>query len=80
MMDGLEELVDLEGHLAEFVSADGQEAVVLKPGMMLGRGDHMLDRMSDALRTFPFFVGIGPRRVRPFRLHDLRWFAERQRR
>jgi hypothetical protein len=25
-------------------------------------------------------VGIGRRRVRPFRLHDLRWFAERQRR
>ena len=33
---------------------------VLKPGMMFGRGDHMLYHLSHALYTFPFFVGIGP--------------------
>ena len=80
MMDGLEELVDLEVIWLSLSRQTGHEAVVLKPGMMFGRGDHMLDHIRDALRTFPFFVGIGPRRVRPFRLHDLRWFAERQRR
>jgi uncharacterized protein YbjT (DUF2867 family) len=38
--------------------------------MMFGRGDHMLDHLSHALCTFPFFVGIGPRRVRPLAVGD----------
>jgi hypothetical protein len=38
--------------------------------MMFGRGDHMLDHLSHALYTFPFFVGIGPRRVRPLAVAD----------
>jgi NADH dehydrogenase len=39
--------------------------------MMFGRGDHMLDHLSHALHTFPFFLGIGPRRVRPLAVDDL---------
>jgi uncharacterized protein YbjT (DUF2867 family) len=44
---------------------------VLKPGMMFGRGDHMLDHLSHALYTFPIFLGIGPRRVRPLAVGDV---------
>jgi uncharacterized protein YbjT (DUF2867 family) len=43
---------------------------VLKPGMMFGRGDHMLDHLSRARATFPMFIGIGPRRVRPLAVED----------
>jgi len=43
---------------------------VLKPGMMYGRGDHMLDHLSKALLTFPIYIGIGHRRVRPLAIRD----------
>jgi predicted DCC family thiol-disulfide oxidoreductase YuxK len=43
---------------------------VLKPGMMFGHGDHMLDHLSHALYTFPLFLGIGSRRVRPLAVAD----------
>lgn len=54
----------------ELVRASDREWTVVKPGMMFGRGDHMLDHMSHALYTFPLFVGIGPRRVRPLAVQD----------
>ncbi len=38
---------------------------VLKPGMVYGRGDHFLDHLSHALHTFPLYVGIGDRPIRP---------------
>jgi predicted DCC family thiol-disulfide oxidoreductase YuxK len=38
--------------------------------MMFGRGDHMLDHLSHALYTFPVFLGIGARRVRPLAVGD----------
>lgn len=44
---------------------------VAKPGMMFGRGDHMLDYLSYAQFTFPVFLGIGPRPVRPLAVGDL---------
>jgi NADH dehydrogenase len=44
---------------------------VLKPGMIFGRGDHMLDHLSHALYTFPLFVGLGPMRVRPLAVADV---------
>jgi nucleoside-diphosphate-sugar epimerase len=44
---------------------------VLKPGMIFGRGDHMLDHLSHALHTFPVFVGLGRMRVRPLAVQDL---------
>ncbi|MDQ6910639.1 MAG: NAD(P)H-binding protein [Actinomycetota bacterium] len=54
----------------ELVRASRLEWTVVKPGMMFGRGDHMLDHMSHALYTFPLFVGIGPHRVRPLAVQD----------
>jgi hypothetical protein len=38
--------------------------------MMFGRGDHMLDHLTRALRTFPIFVGVAHRRVRPLAVED----------
>ena len=55
----------------ELVRASACDWTVLKPGMMFGRGDHMLDHLSHALSTFPVFLGIGPRRVRPLAVGDL---------
>lgn len=54
----------------ELVRTSSVEWTVLKPGMMFGRGDHMLDHLSHALYTFPLFIGIGPRRVRPLAVED----------
>ena len=54
----------------EIVRSSGLDWAVLKPGMMFGRGDHMLDHLSRALLTFPVYVGIGPRRVRPLAVQD----------
>ena len=55
----------------ELVRASSCEWTVLKPGMIFGRGDHMLDHLSHALYTFPFFVRIGPCRVRPLAVEDV---------
>lgn len=54
----------------EIVRASNLEWTVLKPGMMYGRGDHMLDHLSKALLTFPLYVGVGDRRVRPLAIDD----------
>ncbi|MDQ4125988.1 MAG: NAD(P)H-binding protein, partial [Actinomycetota bacterium] len=54
----------------EIVRASSLAWTVLKPGMMYGRGDHMLDHLSKALMTFPVYVGIGNRRVRPLAIDD----------
>lgn len=54
----------------EIVRASSCDWTVLKPGMMFGRGDHMLDHLSHALYTFPVYVGIGERRVRPLAVGD----------
>jgi nucleoside-diphosphate-sugar epimerase len=55
----------------ELVRACTLEWTVLKPGMMFGVGDHMLDHLSHALHTFPVFAGVGPWRVRPLAVGDL---------
>jgi NADH dehydrogenase len=44
----------------EVIRGSSCEWTVLKPGMMFGRGDHMLDHLSHALYTFPIYLGIGP--------------------
>lgn len=54
----------------ERVRASSLDWTILKPGMMFGQGDHMLDHLSHALYTFPVFLGIGPRRVRPLAVGD----------
>jgi NADH dehydrogenase len=55
----------------ELVRGSSCEWTVLKPGMMFGGGDHMLDDLSHSLYTFPFFLGVGPRRVRPLAVDDV---------
>jgi uncharacterized protein YbjT (DUF2867 family) len=47
----------------EIVRATGLEYTILKSGVIYGRGDHLLDHVSRALYTFPFFplVGCGRR-------------------
>ncbi len=54
----------------ELVRASSCTWTVLKPGMMFGQGDHMLDHLSHALHTFPIFLGMGHRRVRPLAVGD----------
>jgi uncharacterized protein YbjT (DUF2867 family)/predicted DCC family thiol-disulfide oxidoreductase YuxK len=55
----------------EFVRGSSCEWTVLKPGMMFGLGDHMLDHLSHSMYTFPLFLGIGSRRVRPLAVEDV---------
>ena len=55
----------------EIVRGSACEWTVLKPGMIFGRGDHMLDHLSHALYTFPIFLGIGQRRIRPLAVDDV---------
>jgi NADH dehydrogenase len=55
----------------QIVRASGLEWTVLKPGMIYGRGDHMLEHLSRALHTFPVFVRLGSARVRPLAVDDV---------
>jgi len=55
----------------QLARGSGLEWTVLKPGMMYGHGDHMLDHLSHALHTFPLIAGVGPRRVRPLAVGDV---------
>src|SRR5262245_44340297 len=57
----------------EIVRNSGLDYTVIKAGVVYGRGDHMLDHMSHALHTFPFFplVGLKERPVRPLAVEDL---------
>ena len=61
---------DSKWEAEEIVRSSDLGWTVLKPGMMYGRGDHMLDHLSKALMTFPLYVGIGNRRVRPLAVED----------
>jgi uncharacterized protein YbjT (DUF2867 family) len=54
----------------EIVRSSSLDWTVVKPGMMFGSGDHMLDHLSKALLTFPIYIGIGRRRVRPLAIND----------
>ena len=55
----------------ELVRGSTLRWTVLKPGLVYGRGDHFLDHVSRALFTFPVYVGIGNRRIRPLWIDDL---------
>lgn len=55
----------------EIVRASSLRWTVLKPGMVYGKGDHFLDHLSRTLFTFPVYVGIGHRRIRPLWIDDL---------
>jgi NADH dehydrogenase len=57
----------------EIVRTSGLDYTVLKPGVVYGPGDHMLDHLSHALHTFPVFglVGLRRQRLRPTAVADL---------
>jgi NADH dehydrogenase len=55
----------------EIVRASKLHWTILKAGMVYGRGDSFLDHLSRALFTFPIYVGIGRRRIRPLWIDDL---------
>jgi len=56
----------------EIVRGSGLDYTVFKPGVIYGRGDHMLDHLSHAFHTFPIFgfVGFTPKPVRPLAVAD----------
>lgn len=57
----------------EIVRASGLDYTILKPGVIYGKGDHMLDHLSHAFHTFPVFafVGMKDQLVRPTAVADL---------
>lgn len=57
----------------EMIRASGLDYTVLKPGVIYGRGDHMLDHLSHAFFTFPIFalVGLKDQLVRPLAVADM---------
>jgi len=57
----------------QLVRASGIDWTVVRPGVVYGRGDHLLDHLSHAFLTFPVFglVGRAPRGVRPVAVADV---------
>ncbi len=57
----------------ELVRASGLDYTIVRASMVYGRGDHMLDHLSHALHTFPFFamVGFKEKGIRPLAIEDL---------
>jgi len=56
----------------EIVRGSGIDHTVLKSGMIYGPGDHMVDHVTKAVRTLPFFwtVGFRERTARPVPVDD----------
>ena len=56
----------------ELLRHSGLDHTILKSGMIYGRGDHMVDHVTRAVRTFPVFatVGFHERTVRPVPVDD----------
>ncbi len=57
----------------EIVRSSGLDFTVLKPGVIYGVGDHMLDHITRGLGTFPFFlmVGVKETSMRPVAVEDV---------
>jgi len=57
----------------EIVKRSALDYTIIRAGMVYGRGDHMLDHLSHALHTFPFFVMVGfkEKSIRPLAIEDL---------
>lgn len=57
----------------ELVRESGLDYTILKPGMIYGLGDHMLDHLSHLLHTIPIFakVGLKEKPIRPIAIQDL---------
>ncbi|XAS71797.1 NAD-dependent epimerase/dehydratase family protein [Micrococcaceae bacterium Sec5.1] len=56
----------------ELVRRSGIDHTILKAGMIYGPGDHMVDHVTRAVRTFPVFatVGFRERTVRPIPVEE----------
>ena len=56
----------------EIVRSSGIDHTILKSGMIYGPGDHMVDHVTRAVRTLPFFwtVGFRERTARPVPVDD----------
>lgn len=56
----------------QLIRASGIDHTILKFGMIYGPGDHMIDHVTRAVRTFPVFatVGFRERLVRPVPVDD----------
>lgn len=56
----------------EIIRGSGIPYTIVKSGMIYGRGDHMIDHVTRAVRTLPFFwtVGFRERTVRPVPVDD----------
>jgi uncharacterized protein YbjT (DUF2867 family) len=57
----------------EIVRSSELDYTILKAGVIYGKGDHMLDHLSHAFHTFPFFalVGLADRFIRPTAVQDV---------
>jgi NADH dehydrogenase len=57
----------------EIVRGCGLDYTIFKPGVIYGRGDHMLDHLSHAFYSFPVFalVGMKDQLIRPTAVEDL---------
>lgn len=57
----------------QIVRSSAMDYTIIRAGMVYGRGDHMLDHLSHALHTFPFFamVGFKENSIRPLAIEDL---------
>ncbi|MCS5723411.1 NAD(P)H-binding protein [Herbiconiux sp. CPCC 203407] len=56
----------------ELIRSSGLDHTILKSGMIYGPGDHMIDHVTKAVRTWPVFgtVGYTEKKVRPIPVHD----------
>ena len=57
----------------EMLRQSGLDFTVIKPGMIYGLGDHMLDHLTKSLNTLPFFATVGMHElpIRPLAIEDL---------
>jgi uncharacterized protein YbjT (DUF2867 family) len=57
----------------EIIRASGLDYTIVKPGVIYGKGDHMLDHLSHAFYTFPVFalVGMKDQWIRPMAVEDV---------
>jgi len=56
----------------ELIRQSGIDHTILKASMMYGHGDHMVDHVSRAVKTWPVFATVGyrERTVRPIPIND----------
>jgi uncharacterized protein YbjT (DUF2867 family) len=57
----------------KIVQESGLDHTIVRAGVVYGLGDHMLDHLSHALHTFPFFalVGLREKSIQPLAVEDL---------